>query len=928
MPQQTNPTTKFKVDISELKAGITEANRQIRLATSEFKAASDGTKEWATSADGLSAKLKQLETTLGAEEKKLDLLKQQYTLVAQEQGENSKAAQELLIKINNQQAAVNKTKTAISNCVGALKEFSTTQTDTRTQSEKLSDSIDEQQNQLNNLKKQYADVTLSQGKNSDEANRLATQIEKLSIELKQNKKSLADADSAANKFDKSLENTSKTSKTFQSIVSTLNSKFASGLKTAVASLAGFATAFLALGETAQEQMEDMGKLESAFTSAGYSAETAKESYRGMVGILGEVDQSVEAVNHLAQLTKSQEELSKWTDIAAGVYATFGDSLPIEGLTESANETAKVGEITGSLADALNWAGINEDDFNAQLSDTTTEAERATLITDTLLGLYQEAGDTYKNINGDLIAAREAQADLNDAMAEVGEKSMPILTEIKGGFADVLHAAVDLSGGINFDGVAESVRNGFSYFIDDIMPKIVDGFTWIKDNHETIEAGIVGIGTALLTLNVANIIFGLVEAFKAFKLANEGVTAAQWLLNAAMSANPIGLLVAAITGAVAAIVYLWNTSDDFRGFWVDAWETVKSACADAVDWIVDKFNAVLDFVKNNWAGLLLFLVNPFVGGFKLLYDNFDEFRETVNGFVAAVIGFFEQLPGNIYNIIVSILGHIAAWSVQLIQFATTDIPKFIETVISFIKTLPGRMQTHLLEAINRVISWGQNMVSTGSQKASEFITSVIDFIKTLPEKTREKLDETIEKFISWGLNMVQTGKDAAADTVKDIIDGFSGLPESLYNVGRDALQGFWNGLKDVGKSIKEWAENFFNDILEKAEEVLEIGSPSNAFKRIGKWTMEGFNGELDEGSKDTLNHTKQTFKNVVSTAQNAVQPIASNLKNRVTTAMQGAQMDAKNTVYNFYQTNNSPKALSRLEIYRQSKNLLKGAGKVV
>ena len=116
-------------------------------------------------------------------------------------------------------------------------------------------------------------------------------------------------------------------------------------------LAGLTKSFLDLAESTRKYREDHAKLDAAFTTAGFTAEQAGEAYTGFYAILGEEDRSVEAVNHLAKLCSTEEELAQWTDIAAGVWATFGDSLPIEGLTEAANETAKTGTITGQLADA-------------------------------------------------------------------------------------------------------------------------------------------------------------------------------------------------------------------------------------------------------------------------------------------------------------------------------------------------------------------------------------------------------------------------------------------------------------------------------------------------------------------------------------------------------------------------------------------------
>ena len=117
---------------------------------------------------------------------------------------------------------------------------------------------------------------------------------------------------------------------------------------------GLATAFLATAETSREYRTDQAKLTSAFKTAGYSAETAKEAFLEIYSLMGEDDTAVEAANHLAELTKNEEDLAKWTGtILPGVFAKFGDSLPLEGLTEAANETAKVGKVTGPLADALN-----------------------------------------------------------------------------------------------------------------------------------------------------------------------------------------------------------------------------------------------------------------------------------------------------------------------------------------------------------------------------------------------------------------------------------------------------------------------------------------------------------------------------------------------------------------------------------------------
>lgn len=204
---------------------------------------------------------------------------------------------------------------------------------------------------------------------------------------------------------------------------------------------GMVAAIDSITESTREYREDIGKLETAFTTAGFSSEVARDTYKEFYSVLGEEDRSVEAVNHLAKLTTSEEDLSKWTNICAGVWGTFGDSLPIEGLTEAANETAKTGAVTGVLADALNWAGVSEDEFNKQLAACSSEQERSALITDTLNGLYAEAAENYKAANAEVIAAQKAQSDLTDATAALGEALEPVSTSFKQFGANVLNSLV-------------------------------------------------------------------------------------------------------------------------------------------------------------------------------------------------------------------------------------------------------------------------------------------------------------------------------------------------------------------------------------------------------------------------------------------------------------------------------------------------------
>ncbi len=198
---------------------------------------------------------------------------------------------------------------------------------------------------------------------------------------------------------------------------------------AVTAITAVTTALVTLGNKTKQYREEQARLNAAFLSAGSTSEQAAESYNNLYRFLGDSGKASEAAAHLAKLTTEEQELAEWTTALQGVYATFGESLPIEGLTEAANETARVGTVTGTLADALNWAGVNEDAFNASLAACNTTAEREALIRNTLNGLYSDAAAIYEKNNADIIAQNEAQARLDATTGKLGKTVTPLLTSL-------------------------------------------------------------------------------------------------------------------------------------------------------------------------------------------------------------------------------------------------------------------------------------------------------------------------------------------------------------------------------------------------------------------------------------------------------------------------------------------------------------------
>ena len=343
-----------------------------------------------------------------------------------------------------------------------------------------------------------------------------------------------------------------------------------GLGAAAGAVTAAAGALLGLSAATADYRNEQAKLVTAFETAGASAATATTTYNDLYRVLGDGGQATEAAAHLAKLTTEEKALSEWTNICQGVYATFGASLPIEGLTEAANETAKVGTVTGTLADALNWAGVNEDAFNEKLAACNTEAEREALIRTTLNGLYNDAAANYEKNNAQVLAQNEAQAKLDATMASLGETVAPINTMLTELAADIL---ADLEPYIK--DFAENHLPTIKDVLEGVGEKIGKVFTWIADNWEfvsTLGAIILGIAAAISV-----------------------VSTVMAVVNAVMMASPVTWIVLGIVAAVAAltaaIVLCVKNWDKIKATVLSVVEKIKTA-------VVGTFNKVKDTITNS------------------------------------------------------------------------------------------------------------------------------------------------------------------------------------------------------------------------------------------------------------------------------------------------------------------------------------------
>lgn len=249
-----------------------------------------------------------------------------------------------------------------------------------------------------------------------------------------------------------------------------------------AACVGAVTGFLALAESTRESRNEMAKLETAFQTAGLSAENAESTFTTLYGIMGDEGAAVEAAQQLAKISENEKDLEANTRILTGVMAEYGNSIPLEGLAEGIASSAAMSSVQGPLADALEWQGVNLEDFNKKLEGLATEEERAAYIQETLTGLYGESADAYRENNAAVIEAQEAQAGLNSAINELGAIAEPIMTTLKTVATDLLTSITPfvsligegLTGALEgADGATDKLAEGIGGLITSLLDKVIE-----------------------------------------------------------------------------------------------------------------------------------------------------------------------------------------------------------------------------------------------------------------------------------------------------------------------------------------------------------------------------------------------------------------------------------------------------------------------
>ncbi|MBR5157825.1 MAG: phage tail tape measure protein [Clostridia bacterium] len=576
--------------------------------------------------------------------------------------------------------------------------------------------------------------------------------------------------------------------------------------------------------------------------------------------------------HYKQLGFTSEEFfnSLANGTAAGTFSVdkLGDAMKEFGI--------RVKDNSDSTKTAFSDLGLNADELTKKFTEGGVTGKQAfDEVTNALFAMDDKVkqnevgvalfGTMWEDLGAEGVAAL---ADINGEFDKT-QKSLEEIGSVK--YNDLESALGGLKRTIEIDVVqpiGESLTPAVNEIIDtvkknapsiketvqSIAKNVLEFCNWVLDNGNTIGLIITAIGTAMLTWKAVSAIQGAVKAFQSFKIATEGATVAQWLYNTALNANPIGIIITAITALVAAVVYLWNTNEGFRNFFIGMWEAIKAAFQSFVDWISPAievikgyFQALWTKLQEIWAGIMTSLQpvkDAISGAFKEAWELIKVIWDLVQPYFAAIW----QNIQTVFSVVKDVLSGFfeaawiaiqAVWDVVSSYFAA--IWDTIKAVFSVVATYLGGMFETAWTAIKAI--W---------DTVTGYFTAIW---------------ETIKGIFAVVKNVLSGNWSEAWEAIKGIVNTWAGF-----------FSGVWDSIKAVFASVGSWFSDTFSAAWTAVKNVFSTWGSffsglwdtiKNTFSSLGTSIANAIGGAVKSGINGVISMIQNTINGAIGLINGAI-----------------------------------------------------------
>lgn len=880
--RNNDATTKLGIDVASFKKGLTEASNQIKQANAEFKKASAGMDNWSKSTEGVQAKIKQLQSVLDAENKKLDTLKAQLDAVKKSEGENSDAAKQLEIAITNQEASIKKTEKSLKDYNNKLTDIKKSEEATTTATSKLNTTIDAQEKELSDLKEKYANVVLEQGKNSKEAKELSKQIGVLSGDLQTNKQKLNDAKTAADSFDKGMDEAGKSAKDagkdakeaasggFTVLKGALADLLSKGIQTVVQ---GFKDLAKASADAFEAFDEGRDKVIKATGATGKSAEDLTKSYKNVAktivgdfstigGALGEVSTRFDVTgDDLESMTK---DFLKFADIT-GTDATNAVRLVSRAMNNAGIDTKDYNKVLDALAKASQKSGVSIDKLAENLTKYGVPMRELGFDTNETIAVFAQWEKAGVNTETAFAGMQKAVANWQKEGKDAKTEFIDVLDKIAHteDSTKAAQIAVEAFGKKAGPELAELIRSGkfeFSDFINVIENSegtVNDTFEGTQDASDKLKLALQN-----LKITVGDMVDKFlqkhgpaIESFINDKVLPTVESALEWIGN--NGANLVNSLVEKVKDAKSAFSRFWEITQAVFSF-------LKGAATTAVNKIRKAFEKIQPIAE---------------GVFKWLVDHKTELLAVLGGIGAAFVAW------NIVSLVSGLMSFVAALKAMGAAAVVATAKQWLLNAAMMANPI-GLVVAAIAGLVAAfVILWN---------KSEKFRNFWKNLMKNITEWGAKAWDKIGEFFYKAGENIkkpfVKVGEWFSARW-KDITSAFAKVGEffkqkfeKAYTNVKTAFEliGGWfsdryTDVKNAFSAVGSWFKERFEEAYTNVKTAFElIGSwfsdrytdIKNAFKNVGEWFKEKFE-EAYKNIKDIFTGIGTWFTDRYTDIQNAL-----------------------------------------------------------
>lgn len=627
------------------------------------------------------------------------------------------------------------------------------------------------------------------GENSEEVSKLERQLANARTEEAKIEKAISECNDELKEQKSWFAKVSKAAGDTEEGFTVAKGAFADLASNAIQAAIGKVSEFIGylaeLPEATRELRQDMATLETSFESAGLTTEQATDTWKELYRVFGEDDRAVEAANLIAKMSDNQQDLSDWVTITTGIFGTYQDSLPVEGLAEASNETAKTGQVTGVLADALNWSSeaasmfskymsedvtTAEDAFNEALKECTTEEERQALITETLTALYGDAAAKYEEASGSQLDAKEAAAEATLAQNNLANAIEPVTTA--------------------YEGLKTQLITAVTPAFEKICGGLEETLGWLQEHPTVLKAVTTFVSVLAIGLGALAIAAGI-------------YTAAQWAMNSAILASPVTWIIVAVIAGIAllaaGIVVLVEKWDQIKAACISAWEGIKSTLAGWGEWISTN---VIQPVKNFFSGL-----------WDSITSACSTAWETIKNAVQVAIMFIGSLISAAFQIITLPFRFIWENCKGIILEAWEGIKSAVSTALNAVRNAIQTAWNAVVMFLAPILNAIKIAVTTAWNAIKTAVSTAVNNVKTTVSNVFNAVKAKVSEVWNGVKSTTSTVWNNIKSSVSNVVNGVKSTVSNVFNSIKSTATSVWNGVKNaITKPIEE-AKNKVKSVVD-------------------------------------------------------------------------------------------------------------------